>query len=92
MVSRFTCFHMFSIYFIFSVVTFTQERVEQLQQLSKQPDIYERLAKALGKHVLVVGICEQLLLFTRIRLGILTLKACVTVVINHVCINMLGCL
>lgn len=34
--------------FHFSVVTFTQERVEQLQQLSKQPDIYERLAKALG--------------------------------------------
>ena len=33
----------------FSVVSFTQERVEQLEQLSKQPDIYERLAKALGK-------------------------------------------
>ena len=45
--------------FIFSVVTFTQERVKQLQQLSKQPDIYERLAKALGKHVLVVGIYRE---------------------------------
>jgi len=33
----------------FSIVTFSQERVEQLQQLSKQPDIYERLAKALGE-------------------------------------------
>lgn len=40
---------MFALQFYFSVVTFTQERVEQLQQLSKQPDIYERLAKALGK-------------------------------------------
>ncbi|XP_067052845.1 DNA replication licensing factor mcm4-A-like [Acropora muricata] len=33
------------------VVTFTQERVEQLQQLSKQPDIYERLAKALAPSI-----------------------------------------
>ncbi len=29
--------------------TFTAERVEQLKQLSGTPDIYERLAKALGK-------------------------------------------
>lgn len=33
------------------VVTFSQERVEQLQQLSKQPDIYERLAKALAPSI-----------------------------------------
>ena len=28
--------------------TFTAERVEQLRQLSRTPDIYERLARALG--------------------------------------------
>ena len=28
--------------------TFTAERVEQLRQLAREPDIYERLAKALG--------------------------------------------
>ena len=29
--------------------TFTAERIEQLKQLSKAPDIYERLSRALGK-------------------------------------------
>lgn len=29
--------------------TFTPERVQQLNQLSKLPDIYERLARALGR-------------------------------------------
>ena len=28
--------------------TFTAERIEQLKQLSKTPDIYERLSRALG--------------------------------------------
>ena len=29
--------------------SFTAERIEQLKQLSKAPDIYERLSRALGK-------------------------------------------
>ena len=44
-------------YFILSQKkTFTAERVEKLKQLSGTPDIYERLAKALGKiyHVTVM--------------------------------------
>lgn len=32
----------------FSALVFTQERVDQLKGLSKQPDIYERLSRALG--------------------------------------------
>ena len=31
--------------------TFTAERIEELKQLSTQPDIYERLARALGECV-----------------------------------------
>ena len=31
--------------------TFTAERVEQLKQLARTPDIYERLARALGTDI-----------------------------------------
>ena len=41
-----------------SVVMFTQERIEQLQQLSKQPDIYDRLARALGEFCFVLNWCS----------------------------------
>ena len=42
--------------------TFTAERIEQLKQLSKAPDIYERLSRALGekkstKKILSAGQC-----------------------------------
>ena len=32
-----------------SGVRFTQERIDKLTEISKMPDIYERLSKALGK-------------------------------------------
>ena len=35
--------------------TFTAERIEQLKQLSKAPDIYERLSRALGKMKIYCG-------------------------------------
>ena len=35
--------------FFYSQVTFTEERIEYLKGLSAMPDIYERLATALGK-------------------------------------------
>ena len=34
--------------------TFTAERIEQLKQLSKTPDIYERLSRALGMWLFII--------------------------------------
>ena len=37
---------------------FTAERIEQLRQLSRAPDIYDRLARALGmKYRLPTSLC-----------------------------------
>ncbi len=51
------CCHGYSIYLSSQKKTFTAERVEQLKQLAKTPDIYERLARALGIIIIII-VCD----------------------------------
>ena len=66
---------------------FTAEREEQLKQLAKTPDIYERLSKALGKDCTCVCVCVCVCMYVYVCVCVCVyVYVCVCVRVRvHVC-------